>query len=270
MEKFINLISEMPVVKLPNENFIKWLRQRINSTFIFFDTETTGLKRVVKKDGSINQLTQISAIATKLNRFLKFKEISRFNVNIKLNDEVKKIMQNEPDAPDDSNPEEYKKWLMNTRKGILRYNHYDLVNSESYEEERKALEQFDEYLKQHDNVILLAHNAPFDLEWIQFHELFRENANEIIDTKEFFNNIFFPTLKDLAGKQAIYQYKYDKFHQTDSGKKSASMQHLVVGFHDKVNKLMEKAKNAHNATTDCEMTIMVFEKGLNIIKRFIK
>ena len=261
----------MPIIKLPSHNLLEWLRDRMEATYIFFDTETTGLKRN-PKTGGINQLTQISAISCKLNQdTFDFNEISRFNIGIRLNDEIKGIMQSEPDAPnDDPESEEYKKWMFSTKKGILVYNHYDLVNSESYEEERRALETFDNFLKKHDNVILIAHNAPFDLEWVQFHELFQENTNEIIDTYDFFQNIFFPILQDLAKSQAIHQYQLDKFHTKKGNVKSVSLKHLVVGFHDDVNNLKEKSKNAHNAIIDCEMTMAVLEKGLKIIKPYLE
>lgn len=271
MFKLRNLLVEMEIVKLPTEGLLQWLQDRIDSTFIFFDTETTGLDRN-KSDGTINQLTQISAIATKLNLdSFEFNEVSRFDIGIKLNEEMRNIMSNEPDAPnDDVESPEYKKWMMGTRKGILVYNHYDLVNSDSYEDERKALEMFDVFLKKHDNVILIAHNAPFDLKWIQFHELFIESTNEIIDTYDFFKNIFFPIMNELAGQQAVYQRKLDKFHSTKGNTKSVSMKHLVVGFHDDVNNLIAKSKNAHNAIVDCEMTMAVFEKGLKIVRPYLK
>ena len=59
--------------------------------------------------------------------------------------------------------DEYKKWLFNTKKGILKFNHYDLANSETYEEERNALEKFDNFLCYQ---ILKQHNvcSPFPLD----------------------------------------------------------------------------------------------------------
>ena len=50
------------------------------------------------------------------------------------------------------------------------------------------MEKFDTFLKGHNNVILIAHNAPFDLKWIQFHEIFKDSTDEMIDSIDFFKN----------------------------------------------------------------------------------
>lgn len=250
----------MKITNLPNENLKAWFNDRKDNTFIFFDTETTGLKRE-----NNNQLTQIGAIATKfdLETFV-FVETGRFNIKIKINDAIMKHMESEPDAPADKESEEYKKWIFATKKGILVYNHYDLVNSENYEDERLALEKFDNFLKTHNNVTLIAHNAPFDLSFIQFHELFIENAYEIIDSKYFFARIFFPTLKKMASHINNYQEILDRFHPKE-GKKSASLKHIANGFNNEINKLKQKLENAHDAIVDCEITKEVFESGLKLL-----
>lgn len=262
-------VGEMKISKLPKNNLLEFFRTRVNNTFVIFDTETTGLNRSTA-NGDINQLTQISAIAAKLDvESFKFNELGRFNIKIKLNEEIANIVKNEPDAPEDKESEEYKNWLMGTKKGILVYNHYDLVNSESYEEERKALEDFDRFLKNYNDVTLIAHNAPFDLRWIQFHELFIESTDEIIDTYDFFKNFFFPKLHELAAQEETYKKLYDKFPVKDTGQKSRSLKDLVVGFHNEVNQLQSKLVNAHNAVVDCEMTMAVLEHGLQLIKPFM-
>ena len=250
----------MTPTKLPSENLKSWFVDRVNNTFVFFDTETTGLFR---KEN--NQLTQIGAIATKFDtdKFV-FNEISRFNINIKLNDSILKHMEGEPDAPPKTDTDAYNKWMFNTKKGILVYNHYHLENSGDYQDERKALEKFDEYLKKHDNVTLIAHNAPFDLEWIQFHELFADSTYESIDSKEFFSKIFFPSLKDMAEKIEEYRIKYDKF-ATVKNIKSASLKNVATGFSNDINKLQQKLENAHDAIVDCEITKEVMEYGLQML-----
>jgi DNA polymerase III epsilon subunit-like protein len=250
----------MEPTKLPTENLKSWFSERVNNTFIFFDTETTGLYR---KDN--NQLTQIGAIATKfdIDNFV-FNEVSRFNINIKLNNDILKHMEGEPEAPDKTDVEAYNKWMFSTKKGILVYNHYNLVNSPEYEDERIALEKFDNYLKKHDNVILIAHNAPFDLSWIQFHEIFQESTYESIDSKEFFSKIFFPSLKKMAEKIEEYRIKYDRF-ETVRNAKSASLKNVATGFSNDINKLKEKLENAHDAIVDCEITKEVMEYGLQML-----
>jgi DNA polymerase III epsilon subunit-like protein len=265
MLKFKNVIHEMMVSSLPSQKLLRWFLDRVDHTFVFFDTETTGLDRT-PADKPINQLTQIGAIATQINgETLRFFEIDRFNIKIKLNDDLRGQVDNDPDEPEDQESPEYRKWLFGTKKGILKYNHYDLENSESFEEERNALGQFESFLKNFDNVILIAHNAPFDLKWIEFHEAFKDSTDEIIDSIDFFRNFFFPTLEMLARDKAKYQYKYDQFSSSSSGKKSAALGNLATGFSDEVNQLKQKLKGAHNAVVDCEITMEVMERGLLMI-----
>lgn len=269
MIKMTNIIREMEVSGLPSQKLLKWFLDRVNHTFVFFDTETTGLDR--RPEGKPeNQLTQIGAIATQLNgETLRFFELERFNVGVKLNDTTVNQMSTEPDAPEDETSDDYKKWLFNTKKGILKFNHYDLANSETYEEERNALEKFDNFLKEHNNVILIAHNAPFDLKWIQFHEIFKDSTDEMIDSIDFFKNYFFPILNTISKDNPHYQSKLDKFPGKEGGSKSNALKSIATGFDDDINQLKKKLEGAHNAVVDCEITMEVFEKGLLTVYRYL-
>jgi len=259
---------EMEVTKLPSEKLLKWFLDRINHTFVFFDTETTGLDRNPEEGGS-NQLTQIGAIACQINgETLRFFEIDRFNLKIKLNDDLKNQISTEPDEPE-KDTDEYKKWLFGTKKGILKFNHYDLVNSDSYEDERLALEKFDSFLKKFNDVTLIAHNAPFDLKWIQFHNLFKESTDEIIDSIDFFKNFFFPILDKLSKTNSEYKSTFDKFPSNNKGSKSVGLGNIATGFDNEINQLKKKLSGAHDALVDCEIVIDVFEKGLFIVYRYL-
>ena len=108
-----DIINEIEVSGLPSQKLLKWFLNRINHTFVFFDTETTGLDRT-PEGKTENQLTQIGAIATQLNgETLRFFEVGRFNVGVKLNDTTVNQMSTEPDAPEDETSDDYKKWLFN-------------------------------------------------------------------------------------------------------------------------------------------------------------
>ncbi len=269
MIKMSKIIREIEVGGLPSEKLLDWFLKRVNHTFVFFDTETTGLDRN-PAGRPANQLTQIAAIATQINgETLRFFELGRFNIGIKLNDETLQQMTTEPDAPEDEESDEYKRWLFNTKKGILKFNHYDLANSESYEEERNALEKFDEFLKEHENVTLIAHNAPFDLKWIQFHEIFKDSTDEMIDSINFFKNFFFPILNTISKDNPDYQAKLDKFPGKEGGAKSNALKSLATGFDDEINQLKKKLQGAHNAVVDCEITMEIFERGLLTVYRYL-
>jgi DNA polymerase III epsilon subunit-like protein len=122
--KLIDVLLESEVSKLSGQPLLKWFLDRINNTFVFFDTETTGLLTRDPKGGpdyrgETEQITQIGAIATELNgQTLKFMAYDKFNQKIRLNDVTKGLMQNEPDAPASDDPKDVQHWQRNTKKGI--------------------------------------------------------------------------------------------------------------------------------------------------------
>lgn len=279
MIKLLDILRESEVSKLSGQPLLKWFLDRINNTFVFFDTETTGLLTKDPNGGpdyraETEQITQVGAIATELNgQTLKFMAYDKFNQKIRLNDITKGLMQNEPDAPASDDPKDVKDWNFNTKKGILKFNHYDLANSESFEEERKVLESFDNFLKrQGGKITLIAHNAPFDLTMIQFHEIFKESTYEVIDSIEFFKKFFFPTLERMSTENERYKSEYDKFdfskdYETGlpTDKKSNALGNIAKGFNNDTNELKKKLQGAHDAIVDCEITMEVLGIGLNKI-----
>ena len=283
MIKLLDILRESEVSKLSGQPLLKWFLDRINNTFVFFDTETTGLL-TKGPDGKLfraetEQITQIAGIATELNgQTLKFMAYDKFNQKIRLNDVTKGIMQNEPDSPSSDDPKDVKDWNFNTKKGILKFNHYDLANSDSFDEERKVLESFDNFLKkQGGNITLIAHNAPFDLTMIQFHEIFKESTYEVIDSMDFFKNFFFPTLEKLSIENERYKSEYDKFdfgvdYKTGlpTDKKSNALKNIASGLDNETNELKKKLQGAHDAIVDCEITMEVFGIGLTKVYNHLK
>lgn len=278
MIKLLDILRESEVSKLSGQPLLKWFLDRINNTFVFFDTETTGLLTRDPETGKeyraeTEQITQIGAIATELNgQTLRFMAYDKFNQKIRLNDITKSIMQNEPDEPLSDSPEDMKQFNRD-KKRVLKFNHYDLANSDSFEEERKVLESFDNFLKkQGGNITLIAHNAPFDLTMIQFHEIFKESTYEVIDSIEFFKKFFFPTLERMSNENEKYKSDYDKFefgkdYKTGlpTDKKSNSLGNIASGLDNDTNQLKKKLQGAHDAIVDCEITMEVLGIGLNKI-----
>lgn len=276
MIKLLDILNESEVSKISGQPLLKWFLDRINNTFVFFDTETTGLLKRDPNGGpdyraDSEQITQIAAIATELNgQTLKFMAYDKFNQKIRLNDTTKNIMKNEPEEPLSDSPEDMKQFN-NDKKRVLKFNHYDLANSDTFEEERKVLENFDNFLKkQGGNITLIAHNAPFDLTMIQFHEIFKESTYEVIDSIEFFKKFFFPTLERLSKENEVYKTDYDKFefgkdYKTGeyTNKKSNSLGNIAKGLHTDTNELKKKLQGAHDAIVDCEITMEVLGIGLS-------
>lgn len=255
-------------LQIPSTKLLRWFLQRKNSTFIMFDTETTGLNN----RGRVDQITQLAAIAVKLDlRTLKFVEIDRFQEKVKLNDYIKDISNNQEDVPDDASDETIKAMMryQGNIKATLKFNHYDLVNSEHFADERDMLERFDNFLEKHSNVVLMAHNAPFDLGMIQVHEIFKTKTREIFNTMDFFSNVFFPGLYSLAQESEHYKSFYDRFKDGSRGK-STSMENLIKGFFSDPDEQAVLLSKSHDAVVDCQNTLNIIEKGLAIVVNQIR
>ena len=262
-----NIIKEGNL-EIPSTNLLRWFLKRKDSTFIMFDTETTGLSRT-----RTDQITQLAGIAAKFDlRQLKFIEIDRFHEKIKLNDYIKDIVSKSEEVPDDKDSPEFNSQLGNDNvKAVLKYNHYDLANSDNFEDERESLERFDNFLDKHSNVVLMAHNAPFDLKMIQVHEIFKTKDREVFDTLNFFNKVFFPALESLSTENEHFKSINDKFVSSKrTGQKSSAMGNLIDGFFsDPLEKAVLLGKS-HDAVVDCENTLNLIERGLKIVSSHIR
>ena len=262
-----NIIKEAKL-EIPSTNLLRWFVQRKNSAFVMFDTETTGLSR-----GRTDQITQLAGIAAKFDlRQLKFIEVERFHEKIKLNDYIKDIINKTEDVPDDTESPEFKSQLgVGNVKAVLKFNHYDLANSDKFEDERASLEKFDSFLDRHNNVVLMAHNAPFDLSMIQVHEIFKTKDREIFDTIDFFNRVFFPALESLSTENEHFKSINDKFSSSErTGKKSSAMGSLIKGFFPDPEERAALLGKSHDAVVDCENTLNVIERGLRIVASHIR
>jgi DNA polymerase III alpha subunit (gram-positive type) len=267
MIKMTNIIQEGKL-EIPSTNLLRWFLQRKDSTFVMFDTETTGLSKT-----RTDQITQLAGIAAKFDlRQLKFVEIDRFHEKIKLNDYIKDIYNNSEDVPDDKDSEDFKKQLHGSNvKAVLKMNHYDLANSDNFEDERESLERFDAFLDKHSNVVLMAHNAPFDLKMIQVHEIFKTKDREVFDTLDFFNRVFFPALESLSTENEHFKSINDKFASSArTGQKSSAMGNLIDGFFSDPQEKAVLLGKSHDALVDCENTLNVIERGLKIVASHIR
>lgn len=274
MLKLTNIAIQEGLTSLPGEKLLKWFLDRANHTFVFFDTETTGLHRSLP---DVDQITQISAIACEMNmETLRFFEVGRFDRTIKLTQGLIDYMDREPEEPNkEEDPEGHKKWEHRSRKRILKMNHYDFANSDEREDETKALSDFDNFLNQYGKLTMIAHNAPFDLKWIQFHDIFANVNHEVIDSMQFFKRFFFPILNNLSQDNIEYKKVYDKFppskptEKTPNPGPSSALTSLATGFSNDAAELEKKINTAHNSLVDCEIMMDVVEKGLLKIYHYL-
>ena len=253
MKSTIHKLLREGLVNVEAENLLKWFTDHSNHTFVFFDTETTGLK---PEEG--NQLTQVGAIAAYFNpETLRFVETDKFNKHVKLGGEIEKQLDAEKDLEIPDDPKELQKMLGTSKRAILKYNHYDIDKSATYDEELNVLADFMDFLDEQGQVVLLAHNAPFDLSFVEVSQIFKGADREVFDTLHFFKKVFFPVLSRVADSNEKSKGLLDKFGE----KKSSALVNLVKGF-SSPSELEAKLNMAHEAVQDCRNTMEVFEKGI--------
>ena len=158
-------------------------------TWIFFDTETTGLHP------KSSQLTEIAAIAGNVN-LAKFKELGNFRRKIKLTESTLRLLH------DRSSPERYA-WKrdnikarnpMSVPQDILSMTRYG-ENGIEYREEQATIRSFYDFVGSHESPLLIAQNAAFDMRMLGVRSKRRFRRYPVLDTKEVIQHYFLPFLK---------------------------------------------------------------------------
>ncbi|CAG7580828.1 MAG: putative DnaQ-like 3'-5' exonuclease [uncultured marine phage] len=218
---------------------LNWLQSKSNKTWIWIDTETTGLGGPHKQ-----QLTQISAIATKYNfNTNKFEEISVYDEKIKLTDETKSKY---------NDPDDKTKW-------VLSFNHYG-DGGYKYKDEQYVIDTFFDWLSQFNDPFLIAQNAEFDMAMLSGRG--KHNIlGEVFDTKELLQLYYLPLLQALAETDPKYKELIDFIgtSERDSGLISSSMSKVGPALDIDMN-------NYHDALTDCRITIQMYQGIVNLLK----
>lgn len=188
-----------------------------DKVWIFFDTETTGLK----PDKDYNQITQIAAIAVDVKGFDKGSEpviIGKFNEKIALGDRTKSFMgwEKEKEAERAAAGEESKFKTIpqifamtgygepkNPRKRLAK----GLTGApKNYGSMQEVMQNFAAFCEQYPNRVLVAQNAPFDVNYVN--EMFRRfdlepPADVVMDTVKVFQKFLAPAVKKIKGRVEV-------------------------------------------------------------------
>lgn len=214
-------------------------------TFIFFDTETTGLY------ANVVQVTEIAAMAVRGDTF---QEIDKFHEKIKLSD--KTLAKAKCEAERKSKGEQF--FGVDDCLKLQGYN----PNDPDLRVEEDALNGFYDFCAKH-NAILVAQNAPFDLSMINSKIDKKVPNRGVFDTKLFMRFYIIPAL--LALKE-----KGDKEAETVLGvitrtNKGETKIHSTLK--DVLKVFNVDIKNWHGAFADVMSTIEALK---NIIQYFEK
>lgn len=254
-----SLFSENKLYGYSIEEYLDYVSS-YGKTFIFFDTETTGLTP------QNNQLTEISAIACDPSDF-EFSELDTFSIKVKLGEDLKKRMKSGTPEND-----EWKKKFANKKfpepSDILRLTRYGEKDREYYTEE-ESFKMFFDWVESFPEPILVAQNARFDMSFLSRSGV--KNKYKVIDTLKAISLFFFPALqaKAAAGDQEAKDIYLNILHknkpkdQWGPPKKpifaSSSLGVIAPA-------LGISATEWHNALADVQMMIGTFRKILLMLK----
>ncbi len=220
---------------------LDWLESKSNLTWIFMDTETTGLTGPKNE-----QLTQVSAIATIYNFDTNsFVEIGNYDQKIKLTSSIKSRYS----TPGD------------TSRKILSFNHYG-SGEYKWREEREVVDEFFSWIDGFEKSLFVAQNASFDMGMLSA-RFGHKIKSEVFDTKVLIQLYFLPLLQTLAETDNTYKNKIIEIGTSnrDNGLISSSLSKIgpVLGLN---------MNNYHDALTDCRITIEMYKKIVNFLNQY--
>jgi DNA polymerase III alpha subunit (gram-positive type) len=163
--------------EVKTDEFLEYLSRNKDRVWVFIDTETLGF------DSSKHQMTEVAAKAVKFNG-KGFKELSSYHEKAKLLS-VTRIRMSHP----------YRGNGLSYRD-LMQMTNYGEKTPRGYVEEGQILRELYEFLHQFDDPILVAHNSPFDIKYLNTrHNVYYENKNpyddyEVLDTLKVMKRYF--------------------------------------------------------------------------------
>lgn len=216
--------------------FLSFLEEKKSKTFIFIDTETTGLREAPYEV----QLTQVAAVVCSFDG-KRFKEISTFNKKIELNQNTKDIMSNDIER-------------------VLNFNHY--YDGKDFFDEKDVLFEFKKFVDSYNDSIFVIQNAEFDMTFLNTRSELKFK-NDIIDTKQILQLFVIPLYEKLSEEDNTWKMSLKSIgtSQRDLGLVSSSLSKW--GPHFGID-----MRGYHDALMDCRMTITLFERMILFLKSY--
>ena len=243
------------------EGVLNLLDGYASNTWIFFDTETTGMHP------KSAQLTEIGAIAVDPNTWDSEASIlDQFNEKMKLTDETERLL-NDPES------EERKAWEKGNQsarrplkdpQAILSMTRYGEQGRE-YGDEQEVLDQFFDWADQFPNPLFIAQNASFDLKFLNVRSGGKLPKYPVLDTMQLMQYYLIPLLKTQAkaeegdpGAQALLNKLYIK--RGNWGYHSSSMGVVSKAYGINID-------DWHNALADVKMMMEMYRNVVETIRK---
>lgn len=215
-------------------------------TIILFDTETVGLE----PNTSYIQITQIAGMAFDGSTMSKMGEYSK---KLNLGEPLQRAL-NDPSSPEAKHLEKerarhlrkYKKEDLHPRDALKMtgYEKGDAGKGDAEKiDEKQALIEFEEFINQYPDAILVAHNATFDMKTIQtrrrIHGLPPMKRVPVLDTVQISRFFFIPAMQATENNpeaadiltSLLAKTKY-KSYVSSLGKLASAFKIKIDGWHD--------------------------------------
>lgn len=191
-ERWQDFLSEEKI-KVTAREAAHELDKFANNTWIFFDTETTGLSP------HTDQLTEVAAIAVSPEGWKEPPEImGQYHDKIKLTDPIVQRL-NDPDSPERAEWEKFqhgKRGRLRTPQQVLSLTRYG-SRGRTYLEEQKVIDNFINFVEQYPEPVLVAQNASFDMKFLSVRSERPIPRYPVFDTLPFIKHKLIPTMRTI-------------------------------------------------------------------------
>lgn len=230
-------------------------------TLVFLDSETVGLE----PNTSYVQLTQIAAMAVDGSTMEVVDDLS---LKIELDSPLLRVL-NEPESAEAKHlasdmARRLKKYKRPDKhpRDILDMTGYHRSNATKVSE-KEALQKLEEFLKRFPNVVLVIHNATFDLKAIQarrrYHKMAPLTRFPVIDSLKLSRFFFIPLLTSMEHVPEIQQMLSGMLAKTKYKSYASNLGALAKA-------LKVDITNWHEAKEDVRMLFGVLTKMLEFLK----
>lgn len=228
-----------------------------NKVLIMFDIETLGLN----PSYDYEQITEIAACAISGDNM---QELKKINFKVKLSESAKELLENS-DSIQRFNWERRQskrgKTAFTDPNELLKMTHYYEIKSKC-ETEESAIKKFYEFVEQYEDVVLVAHNAEFDVSFVHTRgNQYQLNfpITEVLDTLRLSQFFFVPLVETL--KDADASELYDCL-----SRKNRKRIHISSRLGDLASAFKINSEMWHSASADVDMMNQVMIKIIEFLE----
>ena len=243
------------------EGVLELLDGYANNTWIFFDTETTGLHP------KSAQLTEIGAIAVDPKAWNSDATIlGQFNKKIKLTSSTKRLLD-DPESEERLAWEEGNAGARNPLKepqdilAMTRYGEKD----RAYGDEQEVLDEFFDFVESFPNPLMIAQNAAFDLRMLNVRSTEKLPKYPVLDTQQIMKHYLLPLLKTQTRAEEGNEKAQELLDKLYVKKGNWGYHSISMGVVSKAYGI--SIDDWHNALADVKMMMEMYKSVVETIRR---